>query len=130
MPDPARTPAFLAQPDRRWLRAAAACGFLAVALGAFGAHGLKESIEAAGTREWWDKAVLYHLAHAVAALAAVVAGRYLSAGFFLAGTAVFCGTLYAMALGAPRWLGAVTPLGGIMLLAGWLCIARSEPRGD
>ena len=110
---------------------AAVAGFLGVALGAFGAHGLADRFAAdpvAG--EWWQKAVLYHLVHAAAILAT---GRgdgspSASAWSFAAGIAVFSGSLYAMALGAPRWLGAVTPLGGIAFLAGWLLLLR-RPKG-
>lgn len=94
-------------------KAAAVLGFLGVALGAFGAHALKGRID----ENLWRTAVTYHLVHAVAMLAAPHGARY-----FGAGVVVFSGTLYALALGAPRWLGAVTPVGGLLLLAGWLAV--------
>jgi len=114
-------------PHSAWLIATAVCGFLAVALGAFGAHGLKDIIAANDGRDWWQTATLYHLAHAAAMTAAVAMRRHLAAGLMLCGVLIFSGTLYAMALGAPRWFGAVTPLGGLCLLAGWLFLLR-RPR--
>src|SRR5215470_7980602 len=110
-----------------WTFVGAASGFLAVGLGAFGAHGLKKiaSAEALG---WWQTAAHYHLLHAVALLlvGVLAAGRpgFDRAGWaFLLGTLFFSGSLYAMALGAPRWLGAVTPVGGLGLMLGWLLLA-------
>ena len=108
--------------------AGAALGFLGVGLGAFGAHGLEGLLEgvaeAAQRTEWWETAAHYHLLHAVAivAVAAALRGRpgLLAATWcFILGTAVFSGTLYAMALGAPHWFGAITPIGGLLLMAGW-----------
>lgn len=110
---------------------AALLGFLAVALGAFGAHGLEGRLapEAIG---WWETATLYALVHAVAALAVSLSGRggltAWSGWAFIAGTVIFAGTLYAMALGAPRWFGAITPIGGIGLLAGWALVALGALR--
>lgn len=97
---------------------AALSGALAVAAGAFGAHGV--SGQAA---EWLKTGGQYQLIHAVAALVAVRMEARTSAWLFVGGAAVFAGTLYLMALGAPRWLGAVTPLGGTALIAGWVCLA-------
>jgi uncharacterized membrane protein YgdD (TMEM256/DUF423 family) len=110
-----------------WIVAGAVSGFLAVALGAFGAHGLPRDTPAQAL-EWWKTAAQYHLAHALAQLFCGVMWRQGlrvdGAGWcFLAGSFVFSGTLYAMTLGAPRWLGAVTPLGGLLLLLGWLLLA-------
>lgn len=105
--------------------AAAIAGFIFVALGAFGAHGLGESISEVGNA-WWVTATFYGLVHTVAALAIALSGRTefsKAAIAFLIGAAIFCGTLYAMAIGAPRALGAVTPLGGLSFLAGWAMIA-------
>ncbi len=93
-------------------------GALAVAAGAFGAHGA--SGEAA---EWLKTGGHYQLVHAVAALVAVQMQAKGPAWLFVAGSALFAGTLYLMALGLPRWLGAVTPLGGAALIAGWLWLA-------
>lgn len=97
---------------------AALSGALAVAAGAFGAHGA--SGEAA---EWLKTGGHYQLVHAVAALVAVRMQAKGPAWLFVAGSALFAGTLYLMALGLPRWLGAVTPLGGAALIAGWLWLA-------
>ena len=114
------------------LRLAAVSGFLGVALGAFGAHGL-ESRATPEQLEWWRTAVLYQFFHvpALIALALVPEGsaRTWSVRSFLAGTLVFSGTLYALALGGPRWLGAVTPLGGLSLMAGWIGLALSAGPG-
>ena len=111
------------------LRAAAAgLAALAVGLGAFGAHGLRERLSAlpeAG--EWWRTATLYLLVHAAAA-AVLPVDRRGARACLLAGVAVFAGTLYAMALGAPRWLGAVTPVGGTLLIAGWVWLAFADYR--
>ncbi len=106
-------------------RLAAVLGFLAVALGAFGAHGLKPVLERHGTLATWDTAVLYHAVHAVAllALAARVRPPALTAWCFLAGIAVFSGSLYVLAVTGVRWLGAITPLGGVAFLAGWAALA-------
>ena len=105
-------------------------GLLAVGLGAFGAHGLKARLSglADGTQrlEWWHTAAQYHLAHALAlGLAAYVVARVpgtaaQTAGWsFQVGIALFSGSLYAMTLTGARSLGAITPLGGLALLAGW-----------
>ena len=112
-----------------WISIGAAWGFLAVALGAFGAHGLKNTASPQAL-EWWRTAAQYHLAHALAlVLTGVVLQQApraeMAAWAFLVGSLVFSGTLYGMALGAPRWLGAVTPIGGLGLLAGWLLLAWS-----
>jgi uncharacterized membrane protein YgdD (TMEM256/DUF423 family) len=114
---------------RLLLALAAANGFLAVLLGAFGAHALRGRLSALedGARrlEWWQTATTYHLAHALAlGLAALVAqkGATLapSAGWsFLAGIVLFSGSLYVMTLTGVRELGAVTPLGGLAFLGGW-----------
>lgn len=105
-------------------------GFLGVALGAFGAHGLKDHLAAQpGALDWWEKATFYHLVHTVAALAALTwTRRALPVGLFLAGILVFSGSLYTMALTGQRWLGAITPLGGLALLAGWISLWPSSPK--
>lgn len=109
---------------RDWLRVAAALsGALAIAAGAFGAHGAA-SAQAA---DWLRTGGLYQLVHAVAVLA--LAGRYRCTGWlWLSGAGLFAATLYAMALGGPRWLGAVTPVGGVMMIVGWLMLAFSALR--
>ena len=115
-----------------WLTASGISGFLAVALGAFGAHGLQarlaEAADGAKRLAWWQTAAHYHLMHALGlAVVAFVIARAPQAriaGFgFVVGTLLFSGSLYVMALGGPRWLGAVTPLGGLGFLAGWAVLA-------
>ena len=103
------------------LRFGAALCFLAVALGAFGAHALKAALQSNGMLEVWNKAVLYHFLHgvALAALALHGAGNRATCFLFVAGILLFSGSLYAMALANVRWLGAITPLGGLCFLAGW-----------
>ena len=104
-----------------YYRIAALLCFLAVALGAFGAHGLKATLQAHEMVGVWEKAVLYHFLHAIAILilafhATSSRGPFL---LFLGGILLFSGSLYALALTNARWLGAITPLGGVCFLAGW-----------
>ena len=103
------------------LRLAAVSGFLVVALGAFGAHGLKDLLIKQGTLEVWEKAVLYQMFHTLALL--LLASRpsvHVGAAVcFLLGMIIFCGSLYGLALTNVRWLGAITPLGGVGFLLGW-----------
>ncbi|SDA12729.1 DUF423 domain-containing protein [Sphingomonas sp. NFR15] len=107
-----------------WLVAAAALsGALAVGAGAFGAHG------ASGQAQSWLKTGgEYQLIHAVAALVAAQIGARGPGWLFVAGAFVFAGTLYLMALGLPRWLGAITPVGGVLLIAAWVWLAWSAAR--
>ena len=102
-------------------RLAAALCFLAVALGAFGAHSLRSIIESHGMIEVWNKAVLYHFLHAVALFVLALCGAANRGAWWLlfAGIFLFSGSLYMMALMNLRWLGAITPLGGLCFLAGW-----------
>lgn len=102
---------------------AALSGALAVAAGAFAAHGASGQAP-----EWLKTGGHYQLVHAVAALVAVRMGERISPWLFVIGGAVFAGTLYLMAFGAPRWLGAITPIGGVALIAGWICMAISAWR--
>ena len=114
---------------RTLLLLAAALGAAGVALGAFGAHGLRARLDARAL-EVWETAVRYHLIHAVALLALALsphAAQLRSAGWlFAAGIAAFSGSLYLLALGiGPRaLLGPVTPLGGLAFVAGWLLLAK------
>lgn len=111
-------------------RMAALFGFLGVALGAFGAHGLHDLLVKNDRVANWETAVLYHLVHAVL-LVAITRGESVSrlAWWLLAtGILIFSGTLYVLALTNLRWLGAITPLGGLALLGGWLVLAL-EKRG-
>ena len=102
-------------------RLAAAFCFLAVALGAFGAHALKAKLEMSGMLDVWNNAVLYHFLHAVTlvALALFAAGNRTTYFLLAAGIVLFSGSLYTMALTNIHWLGAITPLGGLCFLAGW-----------
>jgi uncharacterized membrane protein YgdD (TMEM256/DUF423 family) len=104
-----------------FFRIAAALCFLAVALGAFGAHGLKSILDAHGMLDVWNKAVLYHFIHAIALFVLALYGAANRGAWWLlfAGILLFSGSLYLMALTDVRWLGAVTPLGGLCFLAGW-----------
>ncbi len=103
-------------------------GASAVLLGAFGAHALRGVLDARGS-ELWHTAVSYHFWHALAfALAAVAAqgrARRVASVAFLLGIVVFCGSLYALALGAPRWVGAITPLGGVAFMVGWMALGTA-----
>ena len=112
---------------RTWMMLAAISGLLAVAFGAFGAHGVSDS----AAREWLRTGSQYQFVHALAVIgsAVFVAQGARQAGwapwFFLGGTMLFSGSLYAMALGGPRGLGAVTPLGGLAFMIGWAILAWS-----
>jgi uncharacterized membrane protein YgdD (TMEM256/DUF423 family) len=118
---------------------AGAVGASGVALGAFGAHLLRPRLLASGTLDVWETAVRYQLVHAVALVGLAGwlrgAGRppgapaSWAAGLWVAGTALFSGSLYGLALGGPRWLGPVTPLGGLCLIAGWVLAACAALSG-
>ncbi len=103
------------------IRIAAALCFLAVALGAFGAHSLRSTLEAHGMLDAWNKAALYHFIHAIALLVLALYGIINRGTWWLlfAGVFLFSGSLYLMALTNLRWLGAITPVGGLCFLAGW-----------
>jgi uncharacterized membrane protein YgdD (TMEM256/DUF423 family) len=107
------------------LRLAALAGLLAVALGAFGAHALKDLLARQATTAIWQTAVFYHFVHAVmlfvlASRAPVAIGPWVS---FLAGIVIFSGSLYLLALTNQRWLGAITPIGGVCFIIGWIWLA-------
>ncbi|HBH35733.1 MAG TPA: DUF423 domain-containing protein [Gammaproteobacteria bacterium] len=100
-------------------------GLLYVALSAFAAHALKNSISPEQLA-WFKTAAHYQGIHALALLASGILlqlfekrGFYISGVLMLLGIVIFSGSLYAMALGAPRWFGAITPIGGVSLIAGW-----------
>jgi uncharacterized membrane protein YgdD (TMEM256/DUF423 family) len=107
------------------IRMAAATGAMAVMLGAFGAHGLKDLLAQNGTAAIWEKAVFYHFIHTV--ILFVLAQRQpLKAGpwwCFFSGIVIFSGSLYLLAVTNLHWLGAVTPIGGVSLIAGWIWLA-------
>jgi len=103
--------------------------FIAVALGAFAAHGLKSRLEPA-LLVAFETGVRYQMYHALALLAVAWActrwpgtAVNTSGWLFVTGTVLFSGSLYALSLTGIRWLGAITPVGGIAFLAGWLCLA-------
>ncbi len=110
------------------VRAAAILGALMVAIGAFGAHGLKDTLVANDTVAIWDTAVFYHAVHAVALLALALEGRAgaLISGCWIAGIFVFSGSLYVLAITDLRWLGAITPVGGVALIAGWVVLVFAK----
>ena len=106
-------------------RIAALLCFLAVALGAFGAHSLKQILETHGMVDVWNKAVFYHFIHALALLVLALFGAANRSAWWLlfGGIFIFSGSLYVMALTNIRWLGAITPIGGLCFLAGWAWLA-------
>lgn len=113
---------------RLWIALGAGYGFLAVALGAFGAHALKSRLSA-DLLAVWRTGVEYHFYHALALLLVGLLARQASsaalqaAGIcFALGIIVFSGSLYALSLSGLRILGAITPLGGVLFLAGWVCV--------
>jgi uncharacterized membrane protein YgdD (TMEM256/DUF423 family) len=116
--------------DRFFFVVGSASAFIAVGLGAFAAHALKARLDA-GTLATFEIGVRYQMVHALALLAVAWAhARWpgtpaaAAAGWlFIAGTLLFSGSLYLLVLSGARWLGAVTPLGGLAFLAGWLCLA-------
>lgn len=123
--------------DRIFLLVSGLSGFLAVALGAFGAHGLEKRLgslpDYADRMRWWTTGAHYHLIHALAiGLVAMALARFPSAQpsgwLFLAGTVFFSGSLYVMTLSGIRVLGAVTPIGGLLMLAGWANLALAAYR--
>ena len=106
-----------------WIRLAAASGLISVAAGAFGAHAMAGHPMA---QELLHTGSEYEAIHALAVLAVVALARGSERrlaptvpALFLIGSLLFCGSLYAMALGAPRWVGAITPVGGLAFMAGW-----------
>jgi uncharacterized membrane protein YgdD (TMEM256/DUF423 family) len=112
------------------MRITALAGALAVALGAFGAHGLKDVLARNGAVGIWEKAVFYHFIH-VLMLFILASRRPLLKGpwfGFLIGIVFFSGSLYLLACTNVRWLGAVTPLGGMSFVVGWLWLAVAAPR--
>lgn len=102
---------------------------LAVALGAFGAHGLKDVLTRHGTAAIWETAVFYHFVHSIVLLILgsrmpLLRGAWVC---FLVGIFIFSGSLYLLAFTGVRWLGAITPVGGVSLILGWLWLAIAPP---
>jgi len=113
-------------------RITAFLGFLAVALGAFGAHGLSATLNRYDTAATWEKAVLYHFVHTVVMLFLARTQPWRPGPWFcfLAGILIFSGSLYLLAGTNTRWLGAITPFGGLSFLAGWLWLAVAAARAE
>jgi uncharacterized membrane protein YgdD (TMEM256/DUF423 family) len=117
---------------RDWLTLAALSGLISVAVGAFAAHGVTDFL----AKDWLRTGAQYQFMHAMACFACAIVmqlgglrARFAPA-FFLAGSVLFSGSLYAMAAGAPRWLGAVTPIGGLMFLIGWAALIWAARQVD
>lgn len=127
-----------------WIACGAVLAAMSVAAGAFGAHGLRGKLEsdaslsadrAARRLEIFDTAARYQMYHAIAilltgAIAMRCSSIWLSVGgwCFVAGIIIFCGCLYAIALGGPRVLGAIVPVGGVGFIVGWVCLAIAALR--
>ncbi len=114
-----------------WIKLGAISGFLAVTMGAFGAHGLEKQLAATGRADNFETAARYQMYHALALL---VLGLLVSIGkpstaanvagwSFFAGSLIFSVSLYILALTGERWLGAITPFGGVGMLVGWVALA-------
>jgi len=121
--------------DRVFFTVGSLSGFLGVGLGAFAAHALKTRLDA-DLLAVFEVGVRYQMYHALALLAVAWAhsrwpGAIMTASgwLFVVGTVLFSGSLYALSLSGARWLGAITPFGGLALLAGWLCMAWAVWRG-
>jgi len=118
--------------NRLWMILAAVNGFIAVAAGAFGAHG-EADLKA---KDWLRTGAEYQLVHALAVFACFVVWRAgagaasIAAWLFLIGAALFSGSLYLMALTTQRWMVLATPLGGLFLLAGWATLAWAIFAGE
>jgi len=112
-----------------WTQVAAISGVLAVVAGAFGAHGLKARLTP-DQLESWATAAQYHLLHSAVLLALGLFATYsgksvkLPAGLFTSGMVLFSGSIYLLVLTKMRWLGPVTPIGGLLLILGWLSLVR------
>jgi uncharacterized membrane protein YgdD (TMEM256/DUF423 family) len=118
--------------QRSTLVAAAVLGFLAVGLGAFGAHAFKPALVASGRMDTYELAVRYQFYHVFALLASGILMSYFAgpllraaSSCFMAGVVIFCGSLYALSFTGVALFGAVTPFGGLAFLAGWICLTAA-----
>jgi uncharacterized membrane protein YgdD (TMEM256/DUF423 family) len=116
------------------LAAASLLGAFAVVLGAFGAHALRGVLDEQALATW-HTAVDYQFWHALALLAVGLLARThastalrIAATAFVAGSVLFCASLYALALGSPHWIGAITPFGGVLLIGGWIALGAHAMR--
>jgi uncharacterized membrane protein YgdD (TMEM256/DUF423 family) len=131
------------QGGRKWLAVGAVLGAIAVGCGAFGAHGLRSRFAVGGVVSEdgerrlanWETAAKYQMYHALAVLVVGVLARGkrsqlidAAGASFVLGTVIFSGCLYALVLTGQRWLGAVVPIGGMLLIAGWVCLAVATLR--
>lgn len=121
--------------DRLFFILASISGFIGVALGAFGSHGLRNRL-APDLLRVWETGVHYQMLHAFALVAVTFAaqrfpqGPWAAAGWcFTLGTVLFSGSLYALSLSGIRWLGAITPIGGVLFLAGWALLLVCALKG-
>ena len=119
-----------------WIFLGAVAGASAVGLGAFGAHALRERL-AESALATWQTAVTYQFTHALALLAVAILLRLglgadrslaIAGAAFFVGMVLFSGSLYLLALGGPRWLGPVTPIGGLAFIVGWGALAAAAVR--
>jgi uncharacterized membrane protein YgdD (TMEM256/DUF423 family) len=115
---------------RTWIIVGAVFGALAVGTGAFGAHGLKDRLAETGKSETYETAVRYQMYHALALVLLGLVGLHMPAPSltvagvcFTAGILIFSGLLYPLALGGPKILGAIVPIGGLSFIAGWIALA-------
>jgi uncharacterized membrane protein YgdD (TMEM256/DUF423 family) len=122
-------------PEQGWICAAAITGFLAVAIGAFAAHGLKARLSA-DNLSIFETGVRYQMYHALALLGVAYAAQRWGGGLpatagvaFLVGMVLFSGSLYVLSISGVKVLGAVAPLGGLAFLTGWVCIGLAAWRG-
>lgn len=113
-------------------RIAAVAGLLAVALGAFGAHGLRNILAQTHMADVWQKAVFYHFIHAVMLFVLADRKPFPTVAWwgFLAGIVIFSGSLYLLAATNVYWLGAITPVGGVSFLVGWTCLVLNPKVSD
>lgn len=110
-------------------RISAMLGFLAVLLGAFGAHGLEGILKENNRVDTWHTAVFYHFVHTVILVLLSLRTPFHRGAWWsiLVGVLIFSGTLYALCLTNIRWLGAITPIGGVSFMVGWLWLAVKPP---
>jgi uncharacterized membrane protein YgdD (TMEM256/DUF423 family) len=114
-----------------WIRIGTAFGFLGVAMGAFGAHGFKDRLTSLGTAGNFETAAQYQMYHALALLAVGLVGSFsrgsttlsVAGWSFSLGILIFSGSLYILSLSGLKWLGAITPIGGVAFLVGWAALA-------